>query len=82
MKVERKSERKFVPVTITLESQLEVDALYVIMGKCASGSSGVNTNDWYWGLSAFVSDPDSPLVRAVEPLYGAVGLRLEKNDAA
>lgn len=81
MKVERKS-KEFTPVTITLESQLEVDALYVIIGRSASGGSGVDTNAWYRSIVEFVSDPDSPLVKATEPRYTSIGLRLEKNDAA
>lgn len=38
MKVERKEEKVFVPVTITLESQFEVDVLFSMAGKVAGRS--------------------------------------------
>lgn len=77
MKVERRP-KEFTPVTITLESQLEVDALYVIVGKVAQGDSDVDTIQWYKALESFVSDVDKPLVKTE---YG-LGLRLGKNSAA
>lgn len=79
MKIEKKPE--FVPVAITLESQLEVDALYVIVGRIAQGGSDVDMMQWYNALSSFVSNINKPLVR-VEAASLGIGLRLEKNSAA
>lgn len=66
--------KAFTPVTITLESQREVDALYAIIGCTSSGGSDLNLYDWYSNLEEYVSDEGHRTIRAV--VVGS-GLSLE-----
>lgn len=79
MKVE--SKKSFEPVTITLESQLEVDAMYVIISKVAQGDSGFDTPNLYTKLKALASHVDEPLLRAEAPTHYGIGLMLKKRFA-
>lgn len=75
MKV-RQGEKPFVPVTITLESQEEVDAVYSILGWTVGGDTSLSTYQWYRELEEFVSDSDRPLILARQVDNG---LRLEER---
>lgn len=72
-------EKMFKPVTITLESQLEVDALYVIIGKVAESESGFPALDLYLKLKSFSSEPEELLVKAGPLEASGIGFRLEKG---
>lgn len=73
-------EKMFKPVTITLESQLEVDALYVIIGKIAESGSGFPALNLYHELESFSSGEGKLLVKAERLEFGGIGFRLEKRS--
>ena len=62
MKAERIGpKQEFVPVIITLESQEEVDSLYVIGNHTTIGNILPALDRWYRQLSPFVSDDQNEL---------------------
>ena len=61
MKVEQEA-KGFEPVSLILETQEEVDALYAILGKTAEGDSGIALYDTYIGLERYVSR--EPVIKA------------------
>ena len=76
MKVKRKSP-EFEPVTLVLETQKDVDAMYGILGKTAEGDSGVKIYDTYNKLRAYVSNEEEPTIRVHTVEYG---LALEGDE--
>lgn len=67
MKVEQKSP-EFEPVSLILETQEEVDALYVILGKTAEGDSGIALYDTWIELELYVSR--EPTIKADAQEFG------------
>lgn len=68
-----KIDRCFSPVTITLESQEEVDAMYAIIGRTGSGETGLAISEWYDALEPHISP--EPLIVAEVLSYG-IGLEV------